>query len=181
MPTTCAFCGNFEGLLAVGHRPSARLRAILMAGAELADGGLFVRPFRQLRVWQEAHGLTLEVYRVTARYPAPELYGLTSQMRRSAASIATNIAEGSVRSDSEFRQFLRVALGSSAELEYQLMLSHDLGYLPDESSAELQRRVESVKRMLTVFIRRTGATASRATSDGRWLTAEGQPSEGGRP
>jgi four helix bundle protein len=138
-----------------------------------------VRSFREYRVWQEAHALTLAVYRVTKDFPASETYGLVSQMRRSSASIATNIAEGSVRSDTEFKHFLRIALGSASELEYQLILSNDLGYLSSEGFETLEGDVQAVKRMLTVFIRRAASTPADVAvrADGRRLTADG-PSRG---
>jgi four helix bundle protein len=76
-----------------------------------------MKDFRQLRVWDKAHRLTLAIYKVTKRFPKEETYGLASQMRRSSASIATNIAEGCGRnSDADFCRFLVVALGSGSEL-----------------------------------------------------------------
>ena len=87
-----------------------------------------MQDFRNLSVWRLAHELTLAAYRETSRFPSSEQFGLTSQMRRSAASIATNIAEGCGRgSDADFGRFLQIALGSASELEYQLLLAADLG------------------------------------------------------
>jgi four helix bundle protein len=84
--------------------------------------------FRQLQVWKLAHGLTLDVYRATRNFPQEELYGITSQARRSAASVAANIAEGAGRNtDRELAHFARIALGSANELEYHLILARDLG------------------------------------------------------
>jgi four helix bundle protein len=88
-----------------------------------------MKSFREFRVWEMAHAVTLAVYRETEHFPAHERFGLTSQMRRAASSIPMNIAGGSVRSAGQFEFSLRVALGSAAELDYQLMLAHDLGYL----------------------------------------------------
>ena len=78
--------------------------------------------YRKLVVWEKAHKLVLEVYRVTMTFPKEELFGLTSQIRRASASIPANIAEGSGRgSDAEMARFLHIALGSASELEYHLL------------------------------------------------------------
>jgi four helix bundle protein len=95
-----------------------------------------VRTFRDLKVWSKAHLLTLEVYSATREFPKEELYGLTSHLRRAASSIPANIAEGCGRSGSrDFARFLHVASGSASELEYHLLLAHDLG-LMDKSAYE---------------------------------------------
>src|SRR5713101_3172791 len=106
--------------------------------------------FRRLNVWEKAHRLTLEVYRVTARFPKEELYALTSQLKRAASSVAANIAEGCGRgSDADFARFLLIAMGSASELEYHLLLVRDLKFLPEADYLELERRTTEVKRMLT--------------------------------
>ena len=110
--------------------------------------------FRDLKVWNKAHGLALAVYDVTRSFPAGELYGLTSQIRRSAASISANIAEGCGRGGpSDFARFLQIALGSASELECHLLLAADLGLLDRSTHARLQLSVIEVKRMLSGFIR----------------------------
>lgn len=112
-----------------------------------------MRDFRELKVWEKAHHLTLAVYKATASFPKDELYGLTSQIRRSCASIAANIAEGCGRSgEAELARFLQIALGSASELEYHLLLAHDLAFLGQESYEHLAGEVTEVKRMLTSFI-----------------------------
>ena len=117
-----------------------------------------MRDFRKLQVWEKAHALTLAVYRVTAPFPKAELYGLTSQIRRASSSIPANIAEGCGRDgDAELRRFMQIAMGSASELEYHLLLAHDLGFLPDASYAVLERDVTEVKRMLTSFIQKLKA------------------------
>ena len=113
-----------------------------------------MRPFRDLVVWQHAHQLTLRIYKVSEAYPRSELFGLTSQTRRAASSVATNIVEGSARSVPEFKQFLRIALGSAAELEYHLLLGRDLGYIDTPTYVGLDAELASVKRMLVAFIQR---------------------------
>ena len=92
-----------------------------------------MRDFRELKVWEKAHLLTLKIYKVTKGYPKEELYGLTSQLRRACVSIPTNIAEGCVRSsDADFARFLYIALGSTSELEYLIVLSNDLKFIENK-------------------------------------------------
>jgi four helix bundle protein len=93
-----------------------------------------VKNFRDLKVWERAHHLTIDVYRATRGFPREELYGLTSQARRCSASIAANIAEGcGRRGNAEFHRFLQIASGSACELDYHLLLARDLGFLEDET------------------------------------------------
>ena len=112
-----------------------------------------MRDFRELRVWANAHELTLSVYRVTASFPRDEIYGLTSQLRRGATSVPANIAEGNGRgTDAEMARFLQIALGSATEVEYYFLLARDLEYLDESAYEELTAAVTDVKRMLTGFI-----------------------------
>ena len=91
--------------------------------------------FTDIRVWQQAHKLTLDVYRHTRSFPKDEIYGVTSQMRRAASSIGANIAEGSKkRTNKDYARFLNTAEGSLAETEYFLILSRDLSYLKREDA-----------------------------------------------
>lgn len=106
-------------------------------------------------VWQKAHQLTLAVYRVTAGFPPDERYGLTSQIRRASASIPANIAEGCGRqSDAEFMRFLYIAMGSASELDYHLLLAHDLQFIGTEVYQRLSQDMVEVKRMLNGFIQK---------------------------
>jgi four helix bundle protein len=92
-----------------------------------------LRNFRELKVWEKSHRLTLEVYQATTGFPREEMYGLTSQIRRASASIPANIAEGRGRSGvAELARFLHIATGSASELDYHLMLARDLGFLADD-------------------------------------------------
>jgi four helix bundle protein len=117
-----------------------------------------MRDFRELKVWQKAHQLTLAVYKATATFPRDELYGLTSQIRRACASIPANIAEGCGRSgDAELARFLQIALGSASELEYHLLLAHDLALLSDSEYEHLAGETTEVKRMLASFIQKLTA------------------------
>jgi four helix bundle protein len=90
-----------------------------------------VKDFRDLHVWERCHQLTLEIYAATLKFPREELYGLTSQIRRCAVSIGANIAEGCGKmGNNEFQRYLQIAAGSASELDYELLLAKDLGYLP---------------------------------------------------
>src|SRR5258706_15492132 len=89
-----------------------------------------MKDFRTLKVWEKAHVLTLAIYKATDYFPSQELYFLTNQIQCAAVSIPANIAEGySKDSDAELKRYFSIAIGSSAELEYLLLLAHDLGYL----------------------------------------------------
>jgi four helix bundle protein len=114
-----------------------------------------MKDFRSLQVWDKAHQLTLCSYRVTATFPKSELYGMTSQIRRCAASIAANIAEGcGKRGNGEFQRFLNIAAGSASELEYHFLLARDLGYLNETDYPALNAAVVEVKRMLASLARK---------------------------
>jgi four helix bundle protein len=119
--------------------------------------------FTELKVWQRSHGLTLEIYRVTASFPTAERYGLISQLRRAAASIPTNIAVGSKRqSNQEYARFLNIAEGSLAETEYPVMLSRDLGFLARDSSDELLKEINEIARMLNALKKKVAEFAAAA-------------------
>jgi len=114
-----------------------------------------MKDFRKLAVWEKSHHLTLSIYNVTGSFPKEELYGLTSQIRRASSSIPANIAEGCGRgSDPELARFLQIAMGSASELEYHLILAHDLGWLSTESYAPLDTQTTEIKRMLATFIQK---------------------------
>lgn len=113
------------------------------------------KDFRELIVWQKAMEMVTEIYRATQTFPSDERFGLTSQLRRAAVSVPSNIAEGQGRlTKGEFRQFLGNAKGSLAEVETQLMISRNLGYLSDpqpllEQTAEVARLLNGLLRSLT--------------------------------
>jgi len=114
-----------------------------------------MKNFRDLQVWDKAHKLTLEAYKITQAFPREELYGLTSQIRRSNASIGANIAEGcGRRGNGDFHRFLQNAMGSASELEYHILLAHDLGILPQPKFKDLNTNIVEVKRMLSALIRK---------------------------
>ena len=117
-----------------------------------------MRDFRDLKVWEKAYGLTLAAYRATKEFPREERFGLTSQVRRAAASIVANIAEGCGRDgEAELARFCQIAMGSASELECELMLTRDLGFLKSDDYERLTSDVIEVKRMLTSFIQKLRA------------------------
>ncbi len=117
--------------------------------------------FKQLKVWKKAHEMALNTYRLTSTFPKDEMYGLTSQLRRSAASIGANIAEGcGRRSDGEMYRFLQIARGSACEIEYHFLLARDLRFLSEESFRKLTSQADEVQRMLTALMQSVRATKS---------------------
>jgi four helix bundle protein len=120
------------------------------------------RDFRKVKAWERAHALTLDIYRVTARFPGAERFALVSQMRRAAASIPINIAEGCGRETAgELNRFLQIAAGSASEIEYQLLLAHDLKYLPSESYAALSSEIVEIRRMILAYSSRLKGPGSK--------------------
>jgi len=110
--------------------------------------------FRQLVSWKESMKLAKEIYTVTAEFPDSEKYGIISQMRRCSVSIPSNVAEGSSRnSNKEFSYFLRVALGSSFELETQLVLAGDLGFISLTNQTELSKQIVLIQKKITNFLK----------------------------
>lgn len=106
--------------------------------------------FKELQVWQRAMKLVKEVYIITTTFPNEERYGLVAQMRRSAVSIPSNIAEGHTRQTKrEFKQFLAIARGSAAELQTQLILAGDLGFVAKEKIQPIQEEIEILAKMMS--------------------------------
>ena len=117
-----------------------------------------MKDFRKLKVWEKSHRFVLDIYKITKEFPKEEMYGLTSQIRRAAASVPTNIAEGCGRdADADFNRFLRIAMGSASEVEYHLVLAHDLEILNAKSYDELSATIVEIKKMLASFIRKLTA------------------------
>jgi four helix bundle protein len=105
--------------------------------------------YADLKVWQRSHALVLEVYRFTSGFPTDERFGLTSQLRRAASSVPSNIAEGSKRAHrKDYARFLNIAEGSAAELEYFVILARDLGFLDRERSVPILAEVDELARMI---------------------------------
>lgn len=104
--------------------------------------------YRQLKVWEKAIDLVIDIYKTTAEFPKEEKYGLISQMRRSVVSVPSNIAEGAGRnSEKEFCHFLAVAHGSCYELETQVIVSEKLGLISKEASEEICNRLTEIQKM----------------------------------
>jgi len=111
-----------------------------------------MKDFRDLRVWERAHQLTLQVYKVTGSFPREERFGLTSQIRRCSTSIGANIAEGCGKgSNNEFQRFLQIAAGSASELDYHFLLARDLGFLPKPDYLALADDLAALRKNVDVF------------------------------
>ena len=114
-----------------------------------------MKDFRELKVWEKSHHLALKIYDITKKFPKEEVYGLTSQMRRSSVSIPTNISEGCGRNrDTELNRFFEIAMGSASELEYLSLLAQDLSFLDKGECSTLMNEITEIKRMLASFIRK---------------------------
>jgi four helix bundle protein len=117
-----------------------------------------MQDFRNLKVWEKAHALTLDIYKASKSFPREEMYGLTSQIRRASVSIGSNIAGGSCRKgDAEFARFLQMAAGSASEVEYQLLLTRDLEFLRIADYQRVSDEVVEVKRMLAALMQKLRA------------------------
>lgn len=109
--------------------------------------------FKELLVWQKSINFVTEIYKETESFPKSEMYGLVSQIRRATVSIASNIAEGnSRRSVPDYVQFLRISRGSCAEVETQLIISKNLGFLNEEKSLKLNQDITEISKMLNGLI-----------------------------
>ena len=112
-----------------------------------------IHSFRDLQIWQKSMKLAIAVYRVTDGFPREERYGLTSQIRRSAVSIPSNIAEGQGRTNlGEFKQFLGIARGSNCELQTQLEIARELGFGNAESLRDAEGLSHEVGKMIFAFV-----------------------------
>ena len=117
-----------------------------------------MKDFHSLKVWEKAHGLTLAIYKSTEQFPKQELYSLTNQVQRAAVSVPANIAEGCGKdSDAELKRYFSIAMGSASELEYLLLLAHDLGYLGTETYQIIQNDLVEMRKMLNAFIQKLKA------------------------
>ena len=113
-----------------------------------------MKDFRKLDVWHKAHQLAVQIYKVTESFPASEVYGLTSQLRRAGVSIPTNLAEGCGRSsDADLARFVVMAMGSASEVEYLFLLSHELQLIGEETNNDLESKIVEIKKMLASLIK----------------------------
>lgn len=117
-----------------------------------------MKNFRDLKVWEKSHKLALEIYKITKMFPKAELYGLTSQIRRAAVSIPTNISEGCGRSNGkDFARFLQISMGSASELEYLIFLSNELEVIDNSLFTELTLKIVEIKKMLSSLMQKLRA------------------------
>lgn len=120
-------------------------------------GFILFESFDKLLVWQRAHSLVLKIYEVTNSFPKEEIWGLTSQIRRAAVSVPSNIVEGKARgSRKDFKRFLLIARGSLEEVKYQSLLAKELKYMNEEQYEEITVMIEDVGRLLGGMIRKVG-------------------------
>jgi len=121
-----------------------------------------IRDYRDLHVWRKGIELVKVIHRLTSSFPSTETYGLTSQLRRAAVSIPSNIAEGHSRLNrGEFRQFIGVALGSSAEIDTQLVIAEELGYADKGKVTTVRELLFEVRKMLTSMLASLSMTRTR--------------------
>ena len=118
------------------------------------------RKHHELRAWQEAMTLVNDVYRITVAFPRDEIYALTSQIRRAAVSVPSNIAEGAARTtDKEFLQFLSISRGSLSELETQLMIASELGYM--QASEQIAQKIDNIFALLNGLMKSLRSRSSK--------------------
>ena len=114
-----------------------------------------IRSYRDLKIWKEGIKLVKDIYTLTESFPKQEMYSLSTQMRRSAVSIPSNVAEGFRRyHNKEYRQFLYILLGSCAELETQITIAKELRYIPENKEAKLLEKVDHICRMTSNLIKK---------------------------
>lgn len=112
-----------------------------------------VQDFQSLEIWKKSHSLVLSIYKITENdFPKSELFTLTTQIRRATSSIPTNIAEGcGRRTNKDFAHFIQMAIGSSSEVEYQLILAKDLKYITEETWKSLSKNITEIRKMMLSF------------------------------
>ncbi len=114
-----------------------------------------IKSFKELRIWQKGIEIVSDIYILTKKFPKEELFGLTSQLRRSAISVPSNIAEGFKRfHNKEYKQFLFIALGSCAELETQIIIAKELKYINENEDAKLIEKLDHICRMISSLIKK---------------------------
>ena len=112
-----------------------------------------MQDFQSLEIWKKSHSLVLSIYKITENdFPKSELFTLTTQIRRAASSIPTNIAKGcGRRTNKDFAHFIQMAIGSSSEVEYQLILAKDLKYITEETWKSLSKNITEIRKMMLSF------------------------------
>ena len=118
------------------------------------DSSEMFKNYKELKVWQKSYQLCLEIYKITVKFPKDEKFGLTSQIRRAVVSVPSNIAEGYGRkTTADYIKFLYIAYGSNCELETQIMLAGDLGYIDSDILEGIKNDIYEVERMLKALIK----------------------------
>lgn len=111
-----------------------------------------MRDFHKLVIWQRSHALVLDIYKISSEFPKEEQFGLTSQIRRAAASIPTNIAEGCGRlTNKDFSHFLQISIASASEVEYELLLAFEIGYISEVEFRRLTESTVSIRKMIAKY------------------------------
>ena len=117
-----------------------------------------IKNYKDLNIWERSIKVVEDIYKITKNFPKEEIYGLTSQLRRSAVSIPSNIAEGFARfSNKEYRQFLFISLGSCAELSTQIIIASRLDYLESKESDKLLNEIDEISKMTMSLIKKLSA------------------------
>ena len=118
-----------------------------------------MRNFQDLAIWKRSHALAIEIYKLTKTFPKDEVFGQVSQIRRAIVSIPTNIAEGcGRRTKTEFAQFLNIASGSASEVEYELLLAKDTGYISEQQYQHLNNEIREIRSMISTYMTRLHET-----------------------
>ncbi len=113
-----------------------------------------MKDFKKLAVWQRSHKLTIQIYEATRQFPKDEIFGQVSQLRRAVASIPTNIAEGcGRRTNAELANFLNIASGSASEVEYEILLAKETGYISEEQCASWTLEIREIRSMLAAYMK----------------------------
>ena len=111
-----------------------------------------MQDFKRTDVWKRSYKFSIDIYRITSSFPPEEKYGLTSQIRRASTSIPINIAEGAGRDTrKEFAHFILIAMGSASEVDCELLLAHDLGFISNKDFSILYSELNEIRKMLTAF------------------------------
>ena len=114
-----------------------------------------IKSYRDLNIWERSIKVVEDIYKITKNFPQEEIHGLTSQLRRSAVSIPSNIAEGFARfSNKEYKQFLFISLGSCAELSTQIIIALRLGYLKSKEADQLLNEIDEISKMIMSLIKK---------------------------
>ena len=145
---------NFHLPLPIAHNSPSTAHSPLLTSQrpQLKVLQFNMRDFHKLLIWQKSHQFVLKVYDVSKSFPNEELFGLTSQIRRAASSIPTNIAEGCGRAtNKDFAHFLQISIASASEVEYELLLANDLNYINEHDYQTLKEEIITIRKMIIKY------------------------------